>query len=165
VKDKDKDELDALQDSVDLSTYALERVNLNGHIGLDASPTALGPQNPNVRGHHGTEEEHQLLDDIIAAFNERWFSAWSATPEEQRVKLVNIVERVKQSADYEKQVVNNPDEQNRCLALEALINQAVLAQRKTDIDLYTLRQDEAFKQAFNGTIMRILAAQQAKKAA
>lgn len=165
VKDKDKDDLDALLESVDLSTYALERVKLNEHIGLDASPTALDPQNPNVRGHHGGEEEREPLDDIIAAFNERWFSAWSATPEEQRVKLVNIVERVKQSADYEKQVVNNPDEQNRRLALEALINQAVLAQRKTDMELYTLRQDEAFKQAFNETIMRILAVQQAKKVA
>jgi type I restriction enzyme R subunit len=60
-------------------------------------PTALDPQNPNVRGHHGGGEEREPLDDIIAAFNERWFSAWSATPEEQRVKLVNIVERVQQS--------------------------------------------------------------------
>ena len=165
VKDKDKDELDALLESVDLSTYALERVLLNEHIGLDASATTMDPQNPNVRGHHGAEEEREPLDDIIAAFNERWFSAWSATPEEQRVKLVNIVERVKQSADYEKQVVNNPDEQNKKLALEALINQAVLAQRKTDMELYMLRQDDAFKQAFNETIMRILSMQEKTKAA
>lgn len=135
MKDKQQDELDALLESVDLSTYALERVKLNEHIGLDASPTALEPQNPNVRGHHGDEEE-------------------------QRVKLVNIVERVKQSADYEKQVINNPDEQNRRLALETLINQAVLAQRKTDMELYQLRQDEAFKLAFNETVMRILAMQE-----
>jgi len=165
VKDKDKEELDALLESVDLSTYALERVKLNEKVVLDAAPSTLEPQNPNVRGHQGGEEEKSPLDEIIAAFNERWFSAWSATPEEQRVKLVNIVERVKQSADYEKQVVNNPDEQNKKLALEALINQAVLAQRKTDMELYMLRQDEAFKQAFNETIMRILAVQEAKKAA
>jgi type I restriction enzyme R subunit len=165
VKDKDKEELDALLESVDLSTYALERVKLNEHIGLDPSPTTIDPQNPNVRGHHGGEEEREPLNDIIAAFNERWFSAWSATPEEQRVKLVNIVERVKQSADYQKQVVDNPDEQNRRLALETLINQAVLAQRKTDMELYMLRQDDAFKQAFNETIMRILAIQEKAKVA
>ncbi len=165
VKDKDKEELDALLESVDLSTYALERVKLNESIGLDAAASVLDPQNPNVRGHHGGDEEKSPLDEIITAFNERWFSAWSATPEEQRVKLVNIVERVKQSADYEKQVVNNPDEQNRKLALEALINQAVLAQRKTDMELYMLRQDDAFKQAFNETIMRILAIQELKKPA
>ena len=165
VRDKDKEELDALLESVDLSTYALERVHLNEKVVLDAAPSALEPQNPNVRGHHGDEEEKSPLDDIIATFNERWFSAWSATPEEQRVKLVNIVDRVKQSADYEKQVVNNPDEQNKKLALDALINQAVLAQRKTDMELYMLRQDEAFKQAFNETIMRILSIQEKSKAA
>ena len=165
VKDKDKDEVDALLESVDLSTYALERVRLNETIGLDASASTLDPQNPNVRAHHGGGGEREPLDDIIAAFNERWFSAWSATPEEQRVKLVNIVERVKQSVDYEKQVVNNPDEQNRKLALEALINQAVLAQRKTDMELYMLRQDEAFKQAFNETVMRILAIQEKSRVA
>jgi type I restriction enzyme R subunit len=162
VKDKDK-EVDALLESVDLSTYALERVRLNEHIGLDASPTALDPQNPNVRGHHGGEEEREPLDDIIAAFNERWFSAWSATPEEQRVKLVNIVERVRNHARYAEVVKADP--QNREIALADLINQAVLAQRKTDMELYQLRQDEAFKQAFNEAVLRILAVQEAKKAA
>lgn len=162
VKDKDK-EVDALLESVDLSTYALERVKLNEHIGLDASPTALDPQNPNVRGHHGGEEEREPLDDIIAAFNERWFSAWSATPEEQRVKLVNIVERVRNHARYAEVVKADP--QNREIALADLINQAVLAQRKTDMELYQLRQDEAFKQAFNEAVLRILAVQEAKKAA
>jgi type I restriction enzyme R subunit len=159
VKDKSQEELDALLESVDLSTYALERVKLNETVALDAAPTALDPQNPNVRGQHGREEEKSPLDEIIHAFNERWFSAWSATPAEQRVKIVNIVERIKQSAGYEQQVVNNPDEQNKNLALEHLINQAVLAQRKTDMELYMLRQDDAFKQAFNETIIRILALQ------
>ncbi len=154
VKDKEKDELDPLLESVDLSTYALERVRLNESIGLDPSPTTLDPQNPNVRGHHGGEEDHEPLDDIITAFNERWFSAWSATPEEQRVKLVNIVERVRNDARYAEVVKADP--QNREIALADLINHAVLAQRKTDMELYQLRQDEAFKVAFNETIMRIL---------
>jgi type I restriction enzyme R subunit len=165
VRDKDKEELDALLESVDLSTYALERVRLNEHIVLDPAPSGIEPQNPNVRGHHGTTEEKSPLDEIVSAFNERWFSAWSATPEEQRVKIVNIVERIKQSEEYGKQVVDNPDEQNRRIALENLINQAVLAQRKTDMELYTLRQDDAFKQAFNETVMRILALEQLKKTA
>jgi type I restriction enzyme R subunit len=163
VKDKDKDELDALLESVDLSTYALERVKLNEGIVLDPSPTELDAQNPNVRGHHGGEEERDPLDDIIAAFNERWFSAWSATPEEQRVKLVNIVERVRNHARYAEVVKADP--QNREIALADLINQAVLAQRKTDMELYQLRQDEAFKQAFNEAVLRILAVKEAKKVA
>jgi type I restriction enzyme R subunit len=165
VKDKDQDALDELLNSVDLFTYALERVHLNQTIGLDAEPTELEPQNPTPRGHHGPDEEESPLDEIIAAFNERFFSAWNATPAEQRVKLVNIVARVKENTDYEKQVLNNPDEQNRRLALENLINQAVLAQRKTDMELYTLRQDDAFRHAFNETIMRILALEKKTPAA
>ena len=139
---------------MDLSTYALERVRLHEQIGMDASPTTLSPQNPNVRGHRGGEEERSPLDEIIAAFNERWFSAWSATPEEQRVKLVNIVERVRNHARYPE--VTKADPQNREIALADLINQAVLAQRKTDMELYQLRQDDAFRQAFNDAVLRIL---------
>jgi type I restriction enzyme R subunit len=162
VKDKDK-EVDALLESVDLSTYALERVKLNEGIVLDPAPTELDPQNPNVRGHHGGEEEREPLDDIIAAFNERWFSAWSATPEEQRVKLVNIVDRVKNHPQYAD--LAKADPQNREIALADLINQAVLAQRKTDMELYQLRQDEAFRQAFNEAVLRILALENRKNAA
>lgn len=165
VKEKGKGELDKLLESVDLSTYALERLHLNQNIVLDPAESGLEPQNPTPRGAHGSGEEKSPLDEIVEAFNQRFFSAWNATPAEQRVKLVNIVDRVKKSADYETQVANNPDEQNRRIALENLINQAVLAQRKTDMELYTLRQDEAFKHAFNETIMRILALEGKGKAA
>jgi len=165
VKEKGQAEVDELLDSVDLSTYALERIHLNQTIGLEAAPSTLEPQNPNVRGHHAGEEKRSPLDDIIAAFNERYFSAWSATPAEQRVKLVNIVAHVQQSPEYQNQVVNNADEQNRRIALENLINQAVLAQRQKDMELYKLRQDEAFRQAFNEAVMRILALQEKGAAA
>jgi type I restriction enzyme R subunit len=52
VKDPDQDKLDELLNSVDLSTYGLERSRLEVKIGLDASETELEPQNPNVRGGH-----------------------------------------------------------------------------------------------------------------
>ncbi len=166
VKDKAKDELDALLESVDLSTYALERVKLNESIGLDASPSSLEPQNPNVRGHHGGEEEREPLDEIVAAFNERWFSGWGVTAEEKRAKFMKIAEIVKQNPDYEKQVVSNPDEQNRKLAQDGLINLAVNQQRKSELELYKLYAgDDAFKKAFNETVMRILAMQAAEKSA
>ncbi len=35
-----------------------------------------------------SEEEKDPLDEIIMAFNERWFHGWDATPEDQRVKFV-----------------------------------------------------------------------------
>ncbi len=73
IKDKNQDLLDELLNSVDLSTYGLERVKLNASIGLDESETQLDPQNPNPRGAHGGSEEKDPLDVIVNSFNERWF--------------------------------------------------------------------------------------------
>ncbi|MES2660469.1 MAG: type I restriction endonuclease [Verrucomicrobiota bacterium] len=157
VKIKEKEQLDELLESVDLSTYGLERVRLNQHIELNAEQTDLEPENPNVRGHHDPPPEESPLDEIIRHFNERWFSAWEATPEEQRVKLIKIMEHVKESAAYKAQVVNNPDEQNRDIALRSLISQAVNKERKKDLDLYKVyAADPDFKKAFEEAIMRAL---------
>jgi type I restriction enzyme R subunit len=58
-------ELDNLLNSVDLSTYGLERVKLNASIGLDASETEVDPQNSNPRGAHGGTDDKDELDIII----------------------------------------------------------------------------------------------------
>ena len=50
IEDKNQDMLDELLNSVDLSTYGLERVKLNTTILLDDKETELEPQNPNPRG-------------------------------------------------------------------------------------------------------------------
>jgi type I restriction enzyme R subunit len=166
VKDKDKDKLDALLESVDLSTYALERVHLNEAITLDAAPTELEPENANPRGHHGGDEDESPLDEIIRHFNERWFSAWDATPEEQRVKLIKIMEHVQESPAYQAQVVDNPDEQNRDIALRSLITAAVNKERKKDLDLYkTYAGDSDFRKSFEEAIIRILALHERSKSA
>ncbi|MBC7748610.1 MAG: type I restriction endonuclease subunit R, partial [Methylotenera sp.] len=73
IVDGDIDALDELLNSVDLSTYGLERVKLNSSIGLDDSETELDPQNPNPRGAHGSDKEEDPLDLIINSFNEKWF--------------------------------------------------------------------------------------------
>ena len=49
IVDPTKKELDELLNSVDLSTYGLERVKLNVAIVLDSAETELDPQNPNPR--------------------------------------------------------------------------------------------------------------------
>ena len=85
IKDPDKDQLDELLESIDLSTYGLERVKLNECIELDTSSSEVDPQNPNPRGAYGNEEEKDPLDDIIQNFNERFFQGWDATPEDQKV--------------------------------------------------------------------------------
>jgi type I restriction enzyme, R subunit len=157
VRDPEQDQLDELLNSVDLSTYGLERVELNAAIALDDSESELDPQNPNLRGHHGDEPEQDPLDEIIAAFNDRFFSGWDATPQEQRVKLINIMRHVTRNPNYQAQVVNNPDEQNRRIALEQLIQQAINQERRRELDLYKhYASDPEFKRAFDASIMRVL---------
>ena len=101
VIDPDAELLDELLDSVDLSSYGLQRVKLNHVIGLDESDTELDPQNPNPRGAHGGEKELNPLDEIVRTFNERWFQGWSATPEEQRVRLLNMAESIRSHPDFQ----------------------------------------------------------------
>ncbi len=157
IEDKDKDEIDALLDSIDLSTYGLERVKLNHSIGLDDTETELAPQNPNPRGAHGGDEEHDPLDEIIRNFNERWFQGWSATPEEQRVKFINIAENIKAHPDFEAKYQNNQDSHNRELAFEKIFEEVMLKQRKNELELYKLlAKDGAFKSAMQQSLRSML---------
>ena len=157
VKDPDQDKLDELLNSVDLSTYGLERSRLETKIGLDASETELEPQNPNVRGGHFGDGDKDPLDEIVRAFNERHFAGWEATPEEQRVKFINIAKHVMNHADYKAQVEDNPHSQNRQLALERLIQQAISVERRRELDLYKrYASDLDFKRAFDASIFRML---------
>lgn len=152
-------EIDELLDSVDLSTYGLERVKLNTNIGLDVSESELDPQNPNPRGAHDHEEQRDPLDLIIASFNERWFQGWEATPEEQRVKFVNIAQSMRSHPDFKEKYSENPDQQNREIAFRKIFDEVMGKQRKNELDLYRLMaKDESFKQAMLDTIKRMLAA-------
>src|SRR5690606_19979685 len=119
-------------DSVDLSSYGLQRMKLNHAIGLDESETELDPQNPNPRGAHGGEKETNPLDEIVRTFNERWFQGWSATLEEQRIKFVNIAESVKAHPDYEYKYKNITDPHNRELAFEKILREIMLQRRKEE---------------------------------
>ena len=157
VEDPDAELLDELLESVDLSSYGLQRVKLGYSIGLDSQETELDPQNPNPRGAHGTEKETNPLDDIVNTFNERWFQGWSATPEEQRIKFVNIAESVKAHPDYEDKYKNNADPHNRELAFEKILKEIMLQRRKDELELYKLfAGDDAFKSSWKQSIQRIV---------
>lgn len=157
IVDADKDKLDELLNSVDLSTYGLERVKLNEAIVLDASETELDPQNPNPRGAHGTAEEVDPLDLIINSFNERWFQGWEATPEDQRVKFITLGKYIQAHPDYQSKVAENSDVANRDLAFRKILDEVMSKQRKTELDLYRLyAKDEAFHQAFLDTMKRMV---------
>jgi type I restriction enzyme, R subunit len=148
--------LDELLESVDLSTYGLERVKLNASIGLDSSETELDPQNPNPRGAHGSDEQEDPLDLIVRSFNERWFQGWAATPDEQRVKFVSIGSSITAHPDFKTKVAENHDKQNRDLAFLKILEDVMSRQRKNELDLYRLyAQDHGFKQAFVDAMKRM----------
>ncbi|MBM7070660.1 type I restriction endonuclease subunit R [Shewanella sp. 202IG2-18] len=153
VKDPDSEALDELLDSVDLSSYGLQRVKLNHSIELDDDETELEPQNPNTRGTHGNDEDKDPLDDIIKAFNERWFQGWSATPEAQRVKLIDMTESLKKHPDFESKYLNNPDAFNSDLAFDKMLKEVMLRIRKDELEFYKLyAQDPAFKTALTQSL-------------
>jgi len=159
IVDPDQHALDELLDSVDLSTYGLERVKLNTAIGLDSAETELEPQNPNPRGAHGGDIEEDPLDLIIKAFNERWFQGWEATPEEQRVKFVHLAQSMKLHPDFKEKYSENGDIQNREIAFNKIFDEVMSKQRKSELDLYRLiAKDDAFKLAMQDTLKRILLA-------
>ncbi|BAP32667.1 restriction endonuclease type I [Chryseobacterium sp. StRB126] len=156
IEDKEQDALDQLLESVDLSTYGLERVKLNTSISLDDSETELTPQNPNVRGAHG-EAEKDELESIINGFNERWFQGWEATPEDQRVKFISLSKSVQAHPDFNMKVAQNTDEQNRDLALKKILDEVMSQQRKQELELYKLyAQDSSFYQAFYNMIKQAI---------
>lgn len=157
VEDPDKDLLDELLESVDLSSYGLQRVKLNHAIGLDDSETEVDPQNPNPRGAHGGEKETDPLDDIINSFNERWFQGWSATPEEQKIKFVNIAESIKTHPDFKTKYQDNVDPHNRELAFEKILNEIMLKRRKDELELYKLfAKDSAFKASWQQSLQNVM---------
>ena len=156
IKDPNQELLDELLEAVDLSSYGLERVKLNHAIGLDDSETEVEPQNPNPRGGH-TEDEKDPLDEIIKTFNERWFQGWSATPEEQRVKFVNIAESIKAHRDFLRKYKDNSDPHNRRLAFEKILKEVMLGRRKDELELYKLfANDTAFKASWQESLQRLV---------
>ena len=159
IIDPGQDALDELLNSVDLSTYGLERVKLNAHIGLDAAESELDPQNANPRGAHGGEDDMNELDLIIKSFNERWFQGWDATPEDQRVKIVSLAQKLKDHPDYHLKFEFNADVQNKEIAFKKIFDEVMSKERKNELDLYRLlAKDEAFKLAMQDTLKRVLSA-------
>ena len=125
IADPAQDALDELLNSVDLSTYGLERVKLNTAIGLDQSETEVDPQNPNPRGAHGSDTEEDPLDLIIRSFNERFFQGWEATPEEQRVKFVSLARKIQAHPDFKDKYEENTDAQNREIAFRKIFDEVI----------------------------------------
>jgi len=133
ITDPNADVLDALLNSIDLSTYGLERVKLNESIGLDDAESELDPQNPNPRGAHGSEEESDPLDVIIQNFNDRFYAGFDETPEEAKIRTISLFRNMHKHKDFEKKVKNNKDVQNSEIALNKIMNDVMLEKRKANV--------------------------------
>ena len=157
IRTKSDDAIDELLESVDLSTYGLERTRLNHTIGLDDSEAELDPQNPNPRGAHGQEEEKDPLDEIVRAFNDRFYTGWEETPEEARVKFIALAKNVRNHPDFEPKVANNNDSENSDLALKKILDDLMLQRRKANLEEYKrYRQDEAYFQGLFDMMKRLV---------
>ena len=151
------DEFDEILDAVDLNSYGLARDKLNYSIKLDDEETELAPQNPNMRGVHRDGEEKDPIDEIIRVFNERWFQDWSATPDEQRVKFINITDRIRKHKDFEQKYLNNPDIHTRELAFQSILRDVMSERHRDELELYKLfAKDPAFKTAWTQSLQRAL---------
>jgi type I restriction enzyme R subunit len=118
----------------------------------------LDPQSPNPRSAHD-DPDHDPLDDIIHNFNQRWFQGWSATPEEQRIKFLNLANGIKAHPDFSAKYRNNPDEHNRNLAFERIFDDVMLRNHRNEMDLYKLlSSDEASRAAMLESLRRMVGA-------
>ena len=142
IVDPEANEIDALLDSVDLSTYALERVHLNEAITLDEGEGELSPQNPNPRGVHEEDEERSELSEIVEYFNDHYFKAWEATPEEKREKLVQIADDIRNHPDFKTRYDENPDPFTRGLALTDILKDITNKNYRKEHQLYRLIHNE-----------------------
>lgn len=157
VKSKEDELIDELLESVDLSTYGLERTKLNTSISLDDTNSVLDPQNANPRGAHGGDEEKDILDEIIRTFNERWFQGWDSTPEEQRAKFIILSKQIEAHPDYQEKYADNSDVQTRDLAFKKILSEVMSNQRKKELELYKLfAKDDSFYQSFYDTMQRMV---------
>lgn len=156
VKDPDGDIIDEILNSVDLSTYGLQRFKLNESIGLDDSPTTIDPQNPNPRGAHDGDKKVDVLEEIVKEFNLRWFQGWDVTPEDQKFKFITLLKQIKSHEDYKPKFLENKDEQNRDLAFKKILDDIMRKQRKNELEFYKLyAQDDAFSQSSIDTMKRL----------
>lgn len=152
-----RDDLKDLLDNVDLNTYGLRRTVLNQHIDLDAEETVVDPNKNAMAGAGDGEPERDWLEEIIRAFNESHFKGWDATPDDQKAKLISIVQAITSDEDYQNQVVGNPDTQAVETTLNTIIDRVIRQKRQSDMSLYKQYQtSETFKGDLRQTLIRML---------
>ncbi|MFB5946725.1 type I restriction endonuclease subunit R [Albibacterium profundi] len=155
VKKKEDDLLDELLESVDLSTYGIERVHLNQRLTLDQDESTLDPANANPRGAHD-EGDKAELEDIIRDFNDRWFASWEATPEDKRQVFFTFTEKITQHPDYQEKFLHNSDPFTKELAYNKIVEDVAKDMRKVQLEFAKQWLDQNFKEDFKNSTQRYL---------
>ena len=152
-----RNDLRDLLDNVDLNTYGLRRTALNEKIDLDPEEAKVDPNKPAMAGAGSGEIERDWLEEIIRIFNESHFKGWNATPDDQRAKLISIVQAITTDDDYKNQVVDNPDKQAVETILHTIIDRVIRQKRQSDMSLYRqYQQSDSFKADLREVILRML---------
>ena len=156
VRTQEDDDLDAILNSVDLSTYGLQRVKLNSSIQLASEDSVLDAVSANPRGAHASEEEKDPLTAIVETFNDRWFGDLSDL-EGTEIRLVNLVKQVKASEEYQNTFLNTSDPEGKEIVFNQLMKHAIFENRKKDIEWSKrINNDPDFKASVYSAARQIL---------
>jgi len=67
---------------------------------------------------------------------------------------------VEDNPDFREKFLDNPDAQNRDLALKKMINEALSKKRREELEMYKMySQDQDFKKALQHAIKRLVSSQ------
>ncbi|GAQ13145.1 type I restriction-modification system, restriction subunit R [Myroides odoratimimus] len=147
--------LDELLESVDLSTYGLQRMTINEHIVLDDKESSLNPQNPNARGVFADEKEEEDLETILADFNKRFFNIDGI--DESNIEIVNFIEqRIVNHPDFQSHFVENNDEYTIGIALQKIMDEVVLQNRNGNVAFSKMYNNDRFCKDFFDTMFQAL---------
>ena len=81
------------------------------------------------------------------------------TPDEQKVKLVTLAQKMKNHPDFKEKYSENNDIQNREIALNKIFEEVMARNRKNELELYRLTaKDEAFKTSILDRLKRMISA-------
>ncbi len=153
ITDKNKDVLDELLNSVDLSTYGVERIKLNVNIELDENKSQLKPINNNPRSVYNEDKEKDFLDIIIKEFNDKWFNKCNITKE----KFIHILNKIETHSDYKTKYEKNNDEHTKRLAFIKIVTEIMNSEKRKELELYkSFASDETFKISILDNLEKVL---------
>ncbi|MBP3220936.1 MAG: type I restriction endonuclease subunit R [Neisseriaceae bacterium] len=157
----DKTVIDDLLKTVELSSYALAVSEKNHKITLSDETGTFQPSNQTMHGTHPDDEEKDTLDNLIQTFNER-FAGWGGTPEEQKILLISIKQKITQHKDF-KAFLHTQDITLQKAVLAKMTDHVMWEDRMQKQEMYKrYREDKALQQAFIHLMQQAINADYAK---